>query len=113
MIKGFKHKGLSELFGAGPTRRVRQDLKSRSLRRLEAMDQAEVLNDLNVPGFNFRGLHGVPKGYSIHVNGRWCITVKWKERVRCGGLILNNITEVNQGRILHKTPFKSTADPSR
>lgn len=79
MIKGFKHKGLAELFEAGRTRRVRQDLQSRCLRRLEALDQAEVLNDLNVPGFNFHGLHGVPKRYSIHVNGPWGITFEWKD----------------------------------
>ena len=79
MIKSFKHKGLNELFEAGRTRRVRHDLQSRCLRRLEALDQAEVLNDLNVPGFNFHGLHGVPKRYSIHVNGPLCITFEWKE----------------------------------
>jgi proteic killer suppression protein len=79
MIKSFKHKGLDELFEAGRTRRVRPDLQSRCLRRLEALDQAEILTDLNVPGFNFHGLHGVPKRYSIHVNGPWCITFEWKE----------------------------------
>jgi len=39
----------------------------------------EVLNDLNVPGFKFHGLHRVPKRYSIHVNGPWCITFEWKD----------------------------------
>ena len=58
---------------------MRQDLQSRCLRRLEALDQAEVLNELNVPGFNFHGLHGVPKRYSIHINGPWSITFEWKE----------------------------------
>jgi toxin HigB-1 len=79
MIKSFKHKGLCELFETGATRRVRPDLQSRCLRRLEALDQAEILADLNVPGFNFHGLRGVPKRYSIHVNGPWCITFEWKE----------------------------------
>jgi toxin HigB-1 len=79
MIKSFRHKGLAELFEAGRTSRVRQDLQSRCLRRLEALDQAEILNDLNVPGFNFHGLHGVPKRYSIHVNGPWCIIFEWKD----------------------------------
>jgi len=79
MIKSFRHKGLGELFEIGRTRLVRQDLQSRCLRRLEALDQAEVLNDLNVPGFNFHGLHGVPKRYSIHVNGPWCITFEWED----------------------------------
>ena len=80
MIKSFKHKGLSELFESGQTRRVRQDLQSRCLRRLEVLDQAEVLTDFEIPGFNFHGLHGVPKRYSIHVNGPWCITFEWEER---------------------------------
>ncbi len=79
MIKSFRHKGLSELFEPGRTRRVRQDLQSRCLRRLEALDQAELLTDLNVPGFNFHGLQGVPKRYSIHINGPWCITFAWQE----------------------------------
>ena len=79
MIKSFKHKGLCELFQTGLTRRIRLDLQSRCLRRLEALDQAEILTDLNVPGFDFHGLHGVPKRYTIHVNGPWCITFEWEE----------------------------------
>jgi len=49
----------AELFEWGSSRRVRNDLQSRSLRRLEALDQAEPLTDLNVPGFNFHGLQGI------------------------------------------------------
>ena len=79
MIKSFKHKGLTELFERGSSRRVRHDLKSRSLRRLEALDQAGSLTDLNVPGFNLHGLQGIPKRYSIHVNGSWYITFEWEE----------------------------------
>ena len=79
MIKSFKHKGLAELFERGRSRRVRQDLQSRSLRRLDALDQAESLTDLDVRGFDFHGLHGIPKRYSIHVNGPWCITFEWEE----------------------------------
>ncbi len=79
MIKSFKHKGLAELFEHGHTRKVRQELQSRSLRRLDALDQAKSLKDLNVPGFNFHGLRGSPKRYSIHVNGPWCITFEWEE----------------------------------
>jgi len=78
VIKSFQSKGLAELFERGRSRRVRQDLQARCLRRLEALDQAEALMDLNVPGFNFHGLHGLPKRYSIHVNGPWCITFQWE-----------------------------------
>jgi proteic killer suppression protein len=79
MIKSFRHKGLVELFERGRSRRVKQDLQARCLRRLEALDQAESLTDLNVPGFNFHGLQEVPKRYSIHINGPWCITFEWQE----------------------------------
>ena len=79
MIKSFKDKGLAELFERGSPRRVRHDLQSRSLRRLEALDQAESLSDINVPGFNFHGLRGIPERYCIHVNGPWCIPFEWED----------------------------------
>lgn len=79
MILTFKHKGLAELFERERTRRNRHELQSRCLRRLDVLDQAEALSDLNVPGFNFHSLHGAPKRYSIHVNSPWRITFKWKD----------------------------------
>jgi len=77
MVRSFKHRGLIELFEQGHSRRIRQDLQARCLRRLEALDQAVSLTELNLPGFYFHGLRGVPKRYSIHVNGPWCITFEW------------------------------------
>jgi len=79
MIRSFKHKGLAELFELGRSRRVKRGLQSRCLRRLEVLDQVEALSELNVPGFSFHGLQGVPKRYSMHVNGPWCITFEWKQ----------------------------------
>jgi proteic killer suppression protein len=78
MIKSFKHKGLAELFERGKSRKVRQDLQSRALRRLDSLDQAREIKDLNIPGFDFHCLHTKPKRYSIHVNGPWCITFEWE-----------------------------------
>jgi proteic killer suppression protein len=79
MIKSFKHKGLAELFERGQSRRMKQELQTRALRRLDALEQAEFLAELNIPGFNFHGLQGMPKRYSLHVNGPWCITFEWEE----------------------------------
>lgn len=79
MIRSFKHKGLAELFERGRSRRVRQDLHARCLRRLTVLDHAESLTDLQVPGFNFHALHGLPQRYSLHVNGPWCITFEWQD----------------------------------
>ncbi|WP_207787720.1 type II toxin-antitoxin system RelE/ParE family toxin [Candidatus Thiosymbion oneisti] len=69
MIASFRHKGLAELFECGRSRRVRQELHARCLRRLETLDQAESLLELNLPGFDFHSLRGKPQRYSLHVNG--------------------------------------------
>ncbi|HSS50992.1 MAG TPA: type II toxin-antitoxin system RelE/ParE family toxin, partial [Thermoanaerobaculia bacterium] len=66
MIQSFRHKGLKELFETGSSRKVRQDLHARALRRLDAMDQATDLVELNVPGFDFHPLRGKPQRYSVH-----------------------------------------------
>ena len=79
MIKSFRHRGLAELFERGRSRYVQRSLQARCLRRLEVLDQADLLAEINVPGFNFHSLHGTPVRYSIHVNGPWCITFAWEE----------------------------------
>jgi len=77
MIQSFKHKGLKTLFMTGRSSKVRQDLQKRTLRRLDMMDRAIELDELEVAGFNFHGLEGKPKRYSIHVNGPFCLTFEW------------------------------------
>ncbi len=67
------------MFEHGRSRKVKQDLQARSLRRLDALDNVETLSELNVPGFDFHSLQGKPKRYSIHINGPWCITFEWKD----------------------------------
>jgi toxin HigB-1 len=78
MIRSFRHKGLAELSGRGASSKVRADLLQRALRRLDALDAATELSQLNVPGFDFHPLRGCkPTRYSLHVNGPWCITFEW------------------------------------
>lgn len=79
MIKSFRHSGLKELFEHGSSRRVRQDLISRCLRRLDVIDSASSLAGLHIPSFDFHRLHGKPVRYSIHVNGPFCITFEWND----------------------------------
>ena len=79
MIVSFRHKGLAELFERGRSRRVKPGLHARCLRRLDVIDQAESLLDVNLPGFDLHPLHGKPQRYSIHVNGPWCVTFEWKD----------------------------------
>ena len=80
MIRSFRHKGLADLYRSGKSGKVPPDLRIRSLRRLDALNAAHHLADLNVPGFDFHALHGYkPTRYSLHVNGPWCITFEWTE----------------------------------
>ena len=77
MIRGFRHKGLEELFRKGRSGKVAGELRIRALRRLDALEHATTLRDLNIPGFDFHPLRGRPQRYSLHVNGPWCITFEW------------------------------------
>jgi proteic killer suppression protein len=78
MIRNFRHKGLADLYNTGRSARVRQDLQTRALRRLDALNAAHELPELNLPGFDFHALKGFkPTRYSLHVNGPWCITFEW------------------------------------
>lgn len=79
MFKSFRHKGLRELFLIGRSAKVAIALQDRCLRRLDALQQAIVPKDMNVPGFDFHALRGKPKRYSVHVNGSWCISFEFEE----------------------------------
>lgn len=79
MIRSFRHKGLEELFHEGQSGKVAADLITRALRRLDALQNAATLRDLNIPGFDFHPLKGKPPRYSLHINGPWCITFEWRE----------------------------------
>lgn len=52
-------------------------MQERCLRRLDAIHQAEKIEEINLPGFDYHRLYGKPMRHSIHVNGPWCITFEW------------------------------------
>lgn len=79
MIRNFKHKGLNALFLSGYSAKVNPNIQSRTLRRLDVLSQCKSLYELNIPGFNFHGLLGKPKRYSIHINGNFCLTFGFEE----------------------------------
>jgi proteic killer suppression protein len=79
MILSFRHKGLKELFETGASRRIAAPLHRRIVVRLDALDAAADLKEMNQPGFDFHPLHGKPQRYTIHVNGPWCITFEWND----------------------------------
>lgn len=74
MLKTFRHKGLAELWSRNRTARIDARLHARILERLDALDAAELPEDMNLPGFDFHVLKGKPRRYTVHVNGPWCVT---------------------------------------
>ena len=80
MIRSFQSKGLADLWEKGRTRKIDAKMHERIFRRLDRLDVAERLEEMNVPGFDFHPLRGFePMRYSVHVNGPWCITFEFED----------------------------------
>lgn len=78
MIKGWKHKGLKELFEKGSTAKIDKRFHDRIIRRLDALEMATTPEAMNLPGNDFHALKGFsPTRYTVHVNGPWCITFEF------------------------------------
>lgn len=80
MIRSFRHKGLRDLYFTGGSAGGRPDLKKRCLARLDALDAATELRQLNLPGFRLHPLKGEQAGrWAIDVSGSWRSTFEWSE----------------------------------
>lgn len=78
MIRTFKSKALADFWSTKRSRKIDARMHERLWRRLEALDKAKAVTDLNVPGFDFHALHRFrPTRYSLHVNGPWCVTFEF------------------------------------
>jgi len=75
MIKTFADKNTEQLFITGRSKRFQPDILKRALRRLEYVDLANCLDDLQVPpSNNLHLLKGDRAGqYAIAVNEQWRI----------------------------------------
>jgi proteic killer suppression protein len=79
MIKTFKKKSLATLWETGQSR-IDKRMQRRILIRLSVINEATRVEDINLPGYNFHGLHGIsPKRYTVHVNGPWCLTFEFED----------------------------------
>jgi proteic killer suppression protein len=77
VIKSFRNKALADLF-AGKASRIDRRMHKRILIRLDVLDSVSAASEMDRPGYNFHPLHGVPKRYSVHVNGPWCLTFEFE-----------------------------------
>lgn len=77
MIRTFRSKDLAALW-AGNRSKIDARMHRRILARLTFLDAAAAPESMNVLGWDFHGLQGKPKRYSVHVNGPWCITFEFE-----------------------------------
>ncbi|EHD9191502.1 type II toxin-antitoxin system RelE/ParE family toxin [Salmonella enterica] len=77
MIKSFKHKGLKKFFETGSTAGIDAKQAQKISTRLEVLNRAREIEDIDIPGFFLHPLTGNRKGiWSITVTGNWRITFK-------------------------------------
>jgi len=80
VIRSIRHNGLRDFFERGRTSGIQSSHESRLRMLLAALDTAQVLRDLDVPGFRLHPLKGRLKGrWSFMVNGNWRLTFEFKE----------------------------------
>lgn len=80
MIKSFRHKGLRRLFETGVSSGVQSDHAKRLRMQLAALDSAQSIDDMDIPGFRLHPLKGAMRGrWAIAVNGNWRITFEFKD----------------------------------
>ena len=80
MIKSFRHKGLKDFFETGSKRGITSDIVTRIRIRLDVIDAAKTITDLNLPSFRLHELKGQRAGtWSVWVSGNRRITFKFIE----------------------------------
>ena len=80
MIKTFKHKGLKLFFDTGSTRGIQATHASRLRMQLVALDTAQELSDLDIPGYKLHPMKGDKKGiWAISVSGNWRLTFEFRD----------------------------------
>jgi proteic killer suppression protein len=80
MIKSFKHKGLQRFFESGSARGIQASHVTKLRMQLAALDTAQWIEDLDIPGYRLHQLRGERKGlWSIAVNANWRITFEFSD----------------------------------
>lgn len=74
MIRGFRHRGLERYFARSEHKGISLSLEPRIRRILDRLDTAVSPYDMNLPGFRFHALRGMPRRHAVSVSGNWRIT---------------------------------------
>jgi proteic killer suppression protein len=79
MITSFRHKGLRKYFESGSLAGIQPAHANRLKMQLAALDTAQVIEDMDIPGFRLHPLKGSERGrWSIWVNGNWRVTFEFE-----------------------------------
>ena len=80
MIKSIRHKGLRRFFESGSKRGIQAKHASKLRMRLAALDTAETIEDMDIPGFRLHELRGELRGrWAINVSGNWRLTFEFRD----------------------------------
>lgn len=83
MIENFKDRRLKRLYERGD-RKIRADLVDKVERILARLDQALVIEDMNLPGYRLHELKGDLKGFwSVSISGNWRIIFRFESGKAC------------------------------
>jgi proteic killer suppression protein len=71
---------LRSLFESGKAAGVQASHVKRLRMQLAALDTAQVIDDMDIPGFRLHALKGEMRGrWSITVNGNWRLTFEFED----------------------------------
>ena len=80
MIQSFRHKGLRRLFETGSASGVQAAHTKRLRMQLAALDTANTVDDMDIPGFRLHPLKGEMQGrWAITVSGNWRVTFEFRD----------------------------------
>ena len=80
MIQSFRHKGLRRFYESGSLAGIQPQHAKRLRMQLAALDSAQVIEDMDIPGFRLHPLKGPDRGrWSIWVNGNWRLTFEFRD----------------------------------
>lgn len=84
MIRSFRHKGLKKFFETGGAAGIQPAHAKRLRMQLTALETAQSIKDMDIPGFRLHALRGSERGrWSIWVNGNWRLTFEFSEGHAC------------------------------
>ena len=84
MIENFKDRRLKRLYERGDRSKIRADIVDKVERILARLDQALVIEDMNLPGYRLHELKGDLKGFwSVSISGNWRIIFRFESGKAC------------------------------